>query len=433
MRRQLIVTVAAVVSMVLLAMLVPMAVLVQDYALEDRLTLAALEVQATETVVSGGDDGDVAVYVATINENSEIQTTVLYPGDKAIGPTPRQDDRVVQARLTGVARVDDTAEGAEILVPVSLGVGSGTPATTPVIRVEVAEPDLGSGISRAWLVLAALGLVLFAGALVLTDRLGRSFVQPIQSLADFAQRLGEAQPPEPVTVAGPPEIRHLGQALNRLVARVQALLAREREHVSDLSHRLRTPVTALQLRIDSLPGSADRDKLAGDLEELRILIDQIVREARRSEREGLAPQTDGSAVLAARVRFWEPLAEDQGRSFVVEVGATDATPVRAAEDDLTALLDVLLDNVFTHTPETSGVRIRIEDHPSGGLTLAVDDDGPGFSTTEISRGISDDGSTGLGLSIAEKTATSSGGNLSLGRSESGGGRVVVKLGPPDEI
>ena len=57
MRRSLIVTVAATVAMVLVAMLVPMAVLVQSYALEDRLAQAALEVQATESVVSGaGED-----------------------------------------------------------------------------------------------------------------------------------------------------------------------------------------------------------------------------------------------------------------------------------------------------------------------------------------------------------------------------------------
>ena len=59
MRRSLIVTVAAAVSMVLLAMLVPMAILLRDYALEDRLASAALEVQATESVVSGaGTEAD---------------------------------------------------------------------------------------------------------------------------------------------------------------------------------------------------------------------------------------------------------------------------------------------------------------------------------------------------------------------------------------
>ena len=122
-------------------MLVPMAVLLQDAALEDRLSLAALEVQATETVVSGGDQGDVAVYVATINEDPDIQTTVLYPDRPAIGPNPVEDRLVAEARRTGLARVDEVEGGAQILVPVSLGASSEAPGETPVVRIEVAEPD----------------------------------------------------------------------------------------------------------------------------------------------------------------------------------------------------------------------------------------------------------------------------------------------------
>jgi hypothetical protein len=78
-RRSLIVTVTAAVAMVLLAMLVPMAVLLREFALEDRLATAALEVQATETVVSGaGDDkAQVNVYVARINQDGPARTTVL--------------------------------------------------------------------------------------------------------------------------------------------------------------------------------------------------------------------------------------------------------------------------------------------------------------------------------------------------------------------
>lgn len=436
MRRQLITTVTAAVSMVLLAMLVPMAVLLQDYALEDRLSRAGLEVQATETVVSvsADDKGDVAVYIDTINEtNPTIQTTILYPDGRSIGPAPGEDDRVVQARLTGVARVDDAEGGAEILVPVSLGPGSGTPAQTPVIRVEVAEPGLGTGIYRAWLVLAVLGLLLLAGALLLADRLGRSFVQPLQALAGFARELGESQRPATVRVAGPAEIRQLGQAMNRLVERVEVLLAREREHVSDLSHRLRTPATALQLRIDALPPSTDRDRLAEDIAEFRTMIDQIVREARRSEREGLVPETDAASVLAERARFWEPLAEDQARPFTLEVTTNGPVPVRAAEADLVALLDVLLDNVFTHTPENAAVRIQIAARTNGdgagdGVILTIEDDGPGFPEGAVARGASAAGSTGLGLSIAQKTADASGGILRIERPEGGGGRVIVELG-----
>ena len=163
MRRSLILTVAAAVSMVLLAMLVPMALLLRDYALEDRLSRAALEVQATETVVSGQDKGAVEQYLARINRGTGIDTTVLYPGDglgSDVGPDPGEDARVLETRSTGTARVDDVPGGAEILVPVSLSGSTTAPGQTPVIRVVVDAPGLESELVRTWAVLLALGLVL---------------------------------------------------------------------------------------------------------------------------------------------------------------------------------------------------------------------------------------------------------------------------------
>ena len=361
MRRQLIVTVAAVVAMVLLAMLVPMAVLVRSYALEDRLSRAALEVQATETVVSGaGDDkGQVSVYVDQVNSAGEgTRTTVLYPDGTGVGPDPGEDARVAQARQTGQARVDDVDGGAQILVPVSLGGSTALPSQTPVVRVLVEEPGLSSGVGRAWLLLATLGLVLLGGALVLADRLGRSFVGPLADLAQRARAIGDGTGREltPGSVDGPPEVRELAEMLQRLVGRVEVLLEREREAVSDLSHRLRTPVTALRLRIEGVSDPDERARLAGDLDALESTVDHVVREARRSEREGLVAATDGLAVLAARADFWRPLAEDQGRAFDVRVDAPGPVAVRASEADLAALLDALMDNVFTHTDEGTAVR-----------------------------------------------------------------------------
>ena len=88
MRRGLRLTVLASVSMVLLAMLVPMAVLVRGYSDEDELFRAAVDVQATETAVSGQDKGSVAVYLDRINADSNARTTVLYPDGTGIGPDP---------------------------------------------------------------------------------------------------------------------------------------------------------------------------------------------------------------------------------------------------------------------------------------------------------------------------------------------------------
>ncbi len=429
MRRSLIVTAGAAITMVLLAMLVPMAVLVRSYALEDRLSRAALEVQATETVVSR-DKGAVAAYIERLNRTpGSSRTTVLYPDGTAIGPDPGEDSRVDDARNTGRARVDDVPGGSQILVPVSRGGNSALPSQTPVVRVIVEQPGLTSAVGRAWLALAALGLVLLAGSLVVVDRLGRSFVQPIRRLADYTQTLGQSERPEPVEVSGPVEVEELADAINRLVGRIELLLSRERETVADLSHRLRTPVTALRLRIDSVADPADRARLSADLDELQATVDRIVRDARRSEREGLDPRTDAVAVLADRVRYWEPLAEEQGRRFEIGVPEAARFPVRTSEADLGALADVLLDNVFTHTPDGTPVAVSIA-LDGELLRLTVADGGPGFpeGMDPAGRGASGADSTGLGLAIVERTATESGGGLRLGRSPSGGALVEVTLG-----
>lgn len=429
MRRSLLVTAAAAISMVLLAMLVPMAILVRSYALEDRLARAALEVQAVETVVSGQDAGAVLQYVDRFNDaRGHTRVTVLYPDGLEIGPDRGQDELVLDARNTGRARVDDVAGGSQILVPVSRGGNSALPSLTPVIRVVVDEPGVDSVVGVAWGLLGLLALALLAGSLVVVDRLGRSFVQPIRQLAEHTQSLGGTATVAPApAVAGPPEVQELAGAVDRLVGRIRLLLARERENVADLSHRLRTPVTALRLRVEAVDDPVLRERLGGDLDALQATVDEIVREARRSEREGLDPRTDAVAVISERVRHWAPLAEDQGRDWDLDL-ATSGPLLRASRADLEAMVDVLLDNVFSHTPDDAGVRISLAAGDDL-VELVVEDAGPGLppGLDATGRGESGAGSTGLGLSIASRTATECGGVLTTGTSDMGGARVAVSL------
>jgi signal transduction histidine kinase len=429
-RRSLIATVTASTVMVLVAMLVPMAMLVEDYAMEDRLAVAALELQGTETVVSGQDKGEVAMHVHSVNRGSEwVHTTVLYPDGSSIGPMPGEDDLVRQARQSGRARVDDIEDGAQILVPVSLGGSSALPESTPVIRVIVLERNFGPVVRMAWTALAVLGLLLLLGSVFVADRLGRSFVQPIRSLATAAGRLAHNDVSHPVPVEGPSEVKEVGVALNRLVHRISELLQRERESVADLSHRLRTPITSLRLGVESLPPSAERHRLSRDVDSLQRMVDSIVDEARRSQREGLHPRADATAVVSRRAEFWRPLAEDQDRPFSL---AVPDRPVQVATSsaDLEAALDALLENIFSHTPDGVGLRITLDPAPRGGAVLTVDDSGPGLpaSGDYTGRGSSGSGSTGLGLDIVRRTAESTGGRLRFARSDSDGARVVVELG-----
>ena len=88
--------------------------------------------------------------------------------------------------------------------------------------------------------------------------------------------------------------------------------------------------------------------------------------------------------------------------MTVEV-ARGPVPSPASRDDLATCVDILLENVFTHTPEGAGFAVRLSRRAGGGAWLVVADDGPGFGDADPTRrGQSSGGSTGLGLDIARR-------------------------------
>ena len=278
--------------------------------------------------------------------------------------------------------------------------------------------------------LLLLGAVLVGLSLVVADRLARSLTRPITDLAQTAERLGAGDLSARTVPGGPDEVREVGVAVNLLAARIAELLTHERESVADLSHRLRTPITALRLDVDSLAAGAERDRLAAGVDELTRQVDAVIREGRRPVREGVDARCDAREVTRERVEFWTALTEDQGRE--VTVALPDQTClVRASADDLGAALDALIGNVVSHTPEGAAMHVVLTAEASGGALLLVDDEGPGFSDSAVlARGESRAGSTGLGLDIARRTAAASGGDLRIGRSSPGGARVSLRLGAP---
>jgi signal transduction histidine kinase len=209
--------------------------------------------------------------------------------------------------------------------------------------------------------------------------------------------------------------------------RIGELLTAEREGAADLAHRLRTPLTALRLNVESLP-PADRDRLRDDVDAVIRGVDEVISEARRTVREGLGAGCDATAVVGERVRFWSVLAEEEQRAVGVQLDA-GPLPVRLAAGDLGAAVDALLGNVFAHTPEGTALTVSVRRRPRGGAVVTVTDAGPGMPGAAVERGRSGGGSTGLGLDIARRTAEASGGNLRIESSRSGTA-VSVELGPP---
>ncbi|MGH3374157.1 MAG: sensor histidine kinase, partial [Actinoallomurus sp.] len=192
--------------------------------------------------------------------------------------------------------------------------------------------------------------------------------------------------------------------------------------------RLRTPLTALRLDVESLTDPAEAARAEASVEALERAVNQIIADTRRPARTGPAGRCDAAEVVGDRVRFWTVLAEDQDRPLTVPGPDGPPLPVAVSGEDLATCVDALLGNVFAHTPEGTAIAVGLEARSGGGARLTVADAGPGFGTADpLERGVSGAGSSGLGLDIVRRTAESSGGSLSIGRSESGGALVTVEL------
>jgi signal transduction histidine kinase len=207
---------------------------------------------------------------------------------------------------------------------------------------------------------------------------------------------------------------------------VAGLLADVRELVADLSHRLRTPITALRLDVDLLAEAQERERMTGHVDELVRAVDAIVWTARHPRHESAQGRCDAPQVVRERARFWAVLAADQGRELRVAVPDAALT-VGVSADELGAALDVLVDNVFSHTPDRTPFSLSVW-IGTGVVDVVVEDDGPGFATPDAAdRGRSGAGSTGLGLDVARRTAENANGHLVLGSSPAGGARIVLEF------
>lgn len=425
MRRRIAWLVAATTSAVVLAFVVPLGLLVATLANDRAVAGASTEAQQVAVLVAGVDDpAQLADLVALVNERSSRSTGVLLADGSTIGdPVPAAADPGMALALGGTAHTD-IVDGAQVYVPVA-GAGG-----TAVVRTAITSAELRAGTVPAWITLAVLGMLLLALAVVAADRMGRWVSNPVSELARVAHRLREGDLTARATPDGPDEVVELSHALNRFADRIDELLVAERESVADLSHRLRTPMTALRLDLDAVRDREVADRLRGHVDHLSRTVDAVVKDARRPVSAAVDRRCDVATLVRERVDFWSALAADQGRRVDSE---TARPPLFAAiePDDLRDLVDALVDNVFAHTPEGMGFRVDLFRHADGTAELVVVDDGPGPPNTDVTeRGHSGAGSSGLGLDIARRAAQAAGGGLELGHSPTGGTRVVVTLAPP---
>lgn len=419
MRRRLVVVFLAISTLVATAFVVPLGFLVrrtaEDRAIDNARADAAAVVPA---LVTNGTRAQIEAVFATTDAGREGRMTVKTSQGWTIGPDVEPSPLVAAALETGVSDIADTRGGVEVVAAVASG-----PDELSAIRVFVPNSELRSGQWEAWAALAGVGAALVGISVIVADRLARTVVRPTQDLASAARRLGDGDLDATVDPAGPTELVDLAGAFNDLGAQVSSMLTRERELVAELSHRLRTPLTKLRMRLDHV----DDERLAGalreDLDDVTEVVNELIHEARGLTVE--RARCDVGDVVTERVDFWSVLADDQERSWRFEQGGGKLV-VGVSQTELAAAIDVLLENVFAHTAE--GTALTVGFSRSGeSAQIWVGDAGAGIDPSAIAVGESTAGSTGLGLAIAERMAAAAGGTLEVGASELGGAQVVLTL------
>ncbi|WP_024286577.1 HAMP domain-containing sensor histidine kinase [Cellulomonas sp. KRMCY2] len=420
MRRLLVRYGLAMTSVVLVAFLVPLGLLARSLAQERALDAGRQDAQSVAVFAGGAGQDDARLEAAVLAVNGgHRQTTVYLPDGTSVGAAAARTPAVELAGL-GTALTSRTDGGIELVLPV------GGSAGVAVVRTLVPDAELTEGVQQSWLILAVVGAVLLAGTVLAGDRIAARLARSVLDLSGVAERLGAGDLAARVEPSGPPEVASVGRVLNGLGARVAGLLATERELVADLSHRLRTPITALRLDVDLLADAQERDRMTTHIDELVHAVDAIVWTARHPLHDAPVSRCDAVQVVRDRATFWGVLAVDQGRDLRLDV--PDAVlGVGVGADELGVALDVLVDNVFSHTPDQTPFALAVR--PAGDLVqVVVEDGGLGFPTGDLAeRGRSGAGSTGLGLDVARRTAERAGGRLVVEPGRLGGARIVLEL------
>ncbi|MBF9072447.1 sensor histidine kinase [Streptacidiphilus fuscans] len=441
MRWALIKVCVAVTTMVALAFLIPLGLMVRETARERAFTAAERQAATVGPALAiTTDQNALQRALASTQDGSAGLIAIHLPraagtGFTLVGRERAGEGAIEAAAADGRSGTTGVDGGYAYLEPVAVSDGK-----VAVIEVFIPDAELTRGVTSAWLVLSGVAVALVAISVAVADRLGMRIVGSARRLAGAARELGTGDLAVRVPQAddSPPELREAAEAFNAMADRVVHLLAAERELAADLSHRLRTPLTVLRLNAASLGEGDPADQTRAAVEQLEREVDQIIRavRGRGGQSGGSAPAVgsggvscDAAEVIRERVAFWSALAEDEARDWQL-AGAEGTVQVPVAASELGAALDVMLGNVFRHTPEGTAFAVDVHGTVDGVIVL-VSDAGPGIPDPAAAMrrggGPERDGSTGLGLDIVRRVAESTGGDVALGRSVLGGAEVRVRL------
>lgn len=284
------------------------------------------------------------------------------------------------------------------------------------VEVTIAASALEGRSARVWALVAALGAGGIAASVIVAVVAARRLSAPLDELAEVSRRLGSGDFSARAAPRGVSEIDAVADALNHSAERIAALVATERRFSLDASHQLRTPLTALRMRLEELAGAEDLAMVREEAEAALVQADRLTAtvtellELRRRGRVGAQVEVDLASMVRRHATLWQESFARAGRRL--EVVASRPVVVQASPGALSQALDVLLDNALRHGSGTVVV------HAGAGLgaTVRISDEGTGIAADYeerlFSRG-ADGAGVGIGLALARALVESDGGRLDL--------------------
>jgi signal transduction histidine kinase len=278
-----------------------------------------------------------------------------------------------------------------------------------------------------WITLPIL-LVLLAADIAIFRRA----LRPLRQASEIAQQIGPARTDVRLPVDEiPSEVRPLVSAVNQALDRLDRGFRIQREFTADAAHELRTPLSILRTRVDTLEDQRVAKVLHHDIEAMSRIVGQLLDIA---ELDALAidpaEMADAQSVCAEVAEFIAPLAIEQGREIAL-LGVSTPVWVKGNAEMMKRAIRNLAENAIKHAPPDTVVEFVVEENG----TVRVRDRGPGISDEERElifrrfwrRDRSQPGSTGLGLSIVQRIVDLHGTTIIVEKRTSGGAQFSIQF------
>ncbi len=460
MTRRLLLSYLGVACLILLVLEVPFGVLQARH--ERQLVTAQVAQEATSLSLAAENDvdgGNLALLRRLVDQyrirtGGDVSVVdahghVLAAADPGGRDTVGVGRTAVTGALAGTVTAGLVVHGHRATAVAASPVGADARPAGAVLLLAPAGPYLDR-TEDTWLALAGFA----GGVLVLTCLVGlalaRSLTRPVARLQAAVTELGAGHLAARADDGhGPAEMRALAGRFNQMAARIEQLIGAQSQFVADASHQLRSPLTALRLRLENLEAEVgDADGVAAtnaatgvtaatnaatgvtaatnaatgvtaaasvaaagrEVQRLSRLVDGLLVLNRAEQAPPDRRPVDIRTVIAERCEAWEALAAERHIALRTTDG-TDRAPVAAlVPGDLDQVLDNLLANALDASPGHAGIRVELRQERGASVTIHVADQGPGMSGPDRERAFDRfwqgagqrGGNSGLGLAIVRQ-------------------------------